>query len=150
MKSLIKLVITSISLSICISAFAANTISKVTYKWTDKQGVVQYTERPPKNIAYEQITVNASGGKEVTTVSADEAVQKTAETTEDALDDVVKANQRNCKIAKQNMDVLVKVARIRVSDEKGENRFLTPDEKQDRINETQKQIDIYCKDIRAN
>lgn len=150
MKALIKLIMVSIGLSICLSAFAANTISKVTYKWTDDQGIIQYTERPPKNNAYEQITVNASGGQEIKIVNAEESVNKSAETTETALDEVVRANERNCKIAKQNMEVLANLARVRVSDDKGENRFLSPEEKQVQVNETQKQIDIYCKDIRTN
>lgn len=150
MKKLCQLVITSISLSLCISVFASNTVTKVTYQWKNEQGITQYTERPPKDRAYEKITVSASGSREVTNITAAEAKEKTTETTESALDEVVKANERNCKIAKQNMEVLKNMARIRVSDDKGSDRILSPEEKQGRVDETQKQIDIYCKDIRAN
>jgi len=147
MKTLIRMVIVSLSLGVCISAFSADNISKVTYKWTDENGIVQYTEHPPQNREYDKITVTTSGGQEVVTVSAEEASTKTEGTTNNALDEMVKANERNCKIAKQNMEVLNKIARIKVSDDKGENRILTPEEKQARIEETQSQIDIYCKKI---
>jgi len=144
MKTLFRFIVLSISLSLCINVFSANNISKVTYKWTDEQGVVQYTERPPTNRAYEKITVSTSGSQEVTNVSAEEATAN-ADGTEVPIDDVALANERNCKVAQQNMKVLINIARIKVSDEKGDNRILTPEEKQARINETQKQIDIYCK-----
>ena len=153
MKPLFRLVIISLSLGICLSVFSADTVSKVTYKWTDENGIVQYTERPPVNIDYEIITVTASGGKEITNVSANEAAKEntdTTDTTDSTLDEVIKANERNCKIARQNMEVLNNIARIRVSDEKGENRILSPEEKQTRVDETQKQIDIYCKTDSSN
>ena len=150
MKVLIRVVIISISLGLCINAFSASNISKVTYKWTDANGIVQYTGRPPANRSYEKITINASGGEEVVAVSADAASENPEETTQGALDDVVKANDRNCKIAKQNLEVLANMARIRVSDEKGADRILSPAEKTARVAETQKQVDIYCKDISAS
>ncbi|RLA04959.1 MAG: hypothetical protein DRQ47_02360 [Gammaproteobacteria bacterium] len=146
MKTMFRLLLISFSLGYCLSVFSATSISKVTYKWTDTNGIVQYTERPPKNIAYKKITVNTSGGKEITEVTAEEATNASSDSNNDVLDDMAAANKRNCTIAKQNMKVLSNIARIRVSDEKGENRVLTPEEKQTRIDETQKQIDIYCTD----
>ncbi|MFT5453113.1 MAG: hypothetical protein ACI9N9_002614 [Enterobacterales bacterium] len=143
MKSLIKLVIISVSLSVCVSVFSADTISKITYKWTDVSGIIQYTERPPKNRGYEKITITASGGEEVIAVTKEESVTKTE--TNSRLDDYAKANRRNCEIAKQNLEVLTKLARIKVTDEKGENRILTVEEKAARENETRKEIEIYCK-----
>lgn len=147
MKTLIQMVIVSISLSVCLNIYSADNISKVTYKWVDEQGITQYTERPPKSMAYEKITVNISGGSESEQVTAAEAKAQTSST---PLDEVAQSNQRNCVVVKQNMEVLVKLARIRVSDEKGENRILSPEEKQARIDETQKQIDIYCKGTDSN
>ncbi len=144
MKTFFRFIIISLSLGICLSVFSADNISKVTYKWTDANGIVQYTERPPENRKKKKITVTASGGKEVTNVSAEEATEENADATTNSLDEVIKANERNCKIARQNMEVLNKIARIRVSDEKGENRILTPEEKQARVDETQKQIDTFC------
>ncbi len=145
MKTLFRLVIISLSLGICLSVFSADTISKVTYRWTDIDGIVQYTERPPVNVDYEIITVTASGGQEIISKSAEEAPKEEGATVESTLDGVIMANKRNCEIAQQNMEVLTNIARIRVSDEKGENRILSPEEKQARVDETQKQIDTFCK-----
>ena len=147
MKTLFRLVIVSFSLSLCLNVYSADNISKVTYKWVDDQGITQYTERPPKSRAYEKITVNTSGGTESDLVTAEESNVESSST---PLDEVSQSNQRNCVVATQNMEVLIKLARIRVSDEKGENRILSPEEKQARIDETQKQIDIYCKGSNSN
>ena len=144
MKTLIKLVIVSFGLSLCLTVFSANTVSKVTYKWTDKQGIIQYTERPPKDRAYEKITVSASGGEDAISVSIEDAQTDSKKQTDNLLDEVDRANERNCLIAKQNLEVLTKLSRIRVSDEKGERRILSPEEKQVRLDDTQKQVDIYC------
>ena len=144
MKSLIKLVILSLSLGICLSAFSANTISKITYKWTDDKGIVQYTERPPKGHGYEKITITASGGREVTNVTKEEATKNKVEESS-PLDELARANKQNCAIAKKNLEVLTKLARIRVSDEKGENRILSVEEKKAREDETRKEIEVYCK-----
>ena len=149
MKTLVRLFIVSISLGLCISAYSAEGISKITYKWVDQQGITQYTERPPKDGAYEKITVHASGGEEVTGISAAQAANSKEEIAASPLDEIAKVNESNCKVAKQNMEVLTNVARIKVSDEKGENRILTPEEKQARLDETQRQIDIFCKDSPA-
>ena len=150
MKALCKLVLLISAVALGSTLLAADKAGKVTYKWVDQNGITQYTERPPKNRAYEKITVSAGGGREVEQVTAEQAAQQANETTQSALDQVVQANERNCKIAQQNMQVLKEMARIRVSDDKGENRVLTDEEKQARIAETQKQIDIYCKDIKSN
>ncbi len=151
MKTLLRMVIVGISLSVCFSAFYADNITKVTYKWIDEKGIIQYTEHPPANAAYEKITVKASGGQEVTSVANE---KKSDDEKEDTayknFDEVIEANIRNCKIARQNMEVLTNIANIKVSDNEGENRILSPEEKQSRIQETQKQIDIYCKDINAD
>lgn len=150
MKILLKSVTVIFALGMYVPIFSAETITKITYKWSDSQGIVQYTERPPANTSYEKITVTVAGGQEVIEVLYKNTNKSTDDTTQSALDHVVKANQRNCKIAKQNKEVLDKVARIRVTDPNGNERILSPGEKQTRLTETQDQIDIYCKDIRKN
>ena len=97
-----------------------------------------------KNRGYEKVTITASGGKEVTTVTQEEAVENSDENA-NPQDDYAKGNQRNCEIATKNLDVLTKLARIQVSDEKGENRILTVEEKKAREDKTRKEIEIYCK-----
>jgi len=145
MKSFFRLVFISTFLSLFSLTLLANGSEKVTYKWTDEKGFVQYTERPPKDRAYEMIKILSSGGKEVTNVSADEAIAKSSKANRSELDEVVIANKRNCEIAKQNMDVLTKLKQIQVKDADGNPRILTDAEKQARVDDTQAQIDVYCK-----
>jgi len=144
MKLAAKFAILLAGLTICLSVFASETISKVTYKWTDSQGVVQYTERPPKDVAYEKITVNTSGGQDVVAVTKDDSIKDSSKKTNTALDDIIASNKRNCKIAQDNLEVLTKLSRIRVKGEDGQERILSPEEKQQKMDETQKQVDIFC------
>jgi hypothetical protein len=144
MKSLIKFVLISLSLGLCLSAFSANTISKITYKWTDDKGIIQYTERPPKNRAYEKTTITASGGKEVSEVTQEEAESTAKDETSTKVNDFAKANERNCGIARKNLEVLSNTARVKVSDKKGESRILSVEEKQVREDDTKKSIERYC------
>ncbi len=132
------------SLGICIGIFATENVNKVTYKWTDAEGIVQYTERPPKDMAYEKITVSTSGAQETTNVTQEQAVEEAESKTNTALDGIIESNKRNCKIAKENLEVLTKLARIRVKGEDGEERILSPEEKQKKLSETQKQVDVFC------
>ncbi len=144
MKILAGLTTILLAVILSVSIGAAEKATKVTYKWVDENGITQFTERPPQNRAYEKIIVTSSGGRDVEEVSADEAVENAKEEALDPVDEIQKANERNCKIARQNMDVLNNIARIRVT-ENGEERILSPEEKAERIEDTQKQIDTFCK-----
>ena len=146
MTRTLKVLLTVICLSFTAVLFAADKDTKVTYRWKDDNGIIQYTERPPKNRAYEMIKVKTGGSREVTQVSQEEAVQASQDEAQTELDELAKANERNCKVSKQNLAVLQNLSRIRVT-ENGEERILSPEEKQEKINETQKQIDIYCKPL---
>ena len=144
MKTLAIITALLISVSLTVSSYASEKNTKVTYKWVDDNNITQFTERPPKDRAYEKIIVTSSGGREVQEVSAAQAVAEAKEETKSPLDQIAKANERNCAIAKQNMEVLQNMARIRVT-ENGQERILSPEEKAGRIQETQKQIDLFCK-----
>ena len=147
MKLMSKLVTIVCCLFLASSLYAGENTEKVTYKWKDDNGIIQYTERPPKNKAYEKITVRTGGAREVTQVSQEEAAQQAQQETMDDMAELNKANERNCKVAQQNLQVLQNMARIRVTGDDGEERILSPEEKASRITETQKQIDIYCKPL---
>ena len=143
MKTRAGLIAVLFSVSLTVSSQAFEKTTKVTYKWVDENNITQFTERPPKDRAYEKIIVTSSGGREVQNVSATQSSVETKEQTKSPLDEIQQANERNCAVAKQNMDVLQNVARIRVT-ENGEERILSPEEKQVRVQETQKQIDLFC------
>jgi hypothetical protein len=144
MKTLLGFLTVILLLTLSIEVLASDKRTKVTYRWVDDNNIVQFTERPPKNRAYEKIIVTSSGGREVTQVTAEEASSDTKTETDATVDEVQKANARNCQIARQNMDVLRNIARIRVT-ENGQERILSPEEKEERIKDTQKQIDVFCK-----
>ena len=148
MKTLARLSTLTIAVMLSLAVVASEKTTKVTYKWVDENGITQFTERPPKDRAYEKIIVTSSGGQEVTEVTADEASEQANEEVVDPIAEIQAANDRNCKIARQNMDVLNNISRIRVTED-GQERILSPEEKADRIKDTQKQIDTFCKPAQA-
>lgn len=148
MKTFASLSALIIAIMLTFAVVASEKTTKVTYKWVDENGITQFTERPPKDRAYEKIIVTSSGGQEVQEVPADEATQEANEEVLDPAAEIQRANDRNCKIARQNMDVLNNIARIRVT-ENGQERILSPEEKADRVKDTQKQIDTFCKPAAA-
>lgn len=144
MKTLAGLTAVLLSVLLTVSSYAYQKTTKVTYKWVDDNNITQFTERPPKDRAYEKIIVTSSGGREIQNVTAAQAAADAKEEATSPLDELQKANERNCAVAKQNMEVLKNIARIRVT-ENGEERILSPEEKEVRVQETQKQIDVFCK-----
>ncbi len=121
-------------------------LSADTYKWTDDNGQVQYTQIPPKDRPYETIknkvkdpvaapakTNNASKGDEA--AKGDVAIAK-AEAEKLAV---------NCDRAKQNKEMLTTAAKIRVNDKDGNPRHLTDEERKEKLQATELQIQSYCK-----
>jgi len=120
-----------------------------TYKWTDDNGQVQYTQLPPKDRPYETIRVRS---KEPAAAAAQTTPTNKAAGAENkqAKGDVAEAKAeaeklaRNCEIAKQNKEMLLTAAKIRVTDAEGNPRHLTEEERKARLADTEKQIEFYC------
>jgi hypothetical protein len=107
------------------------------YKWTDADGVTHFGDRQPTGTQAEQISVKSGQSSVANTNSSpqqrlDELEQRQQAASEESLAAEAAAAQQaqrktNCDAAQQNLEVISKNARIRVSDN-GEQRFLTPDE----------------------
>ena len=125
------------------------------YKWVDEYGNVTYSERRPPDQAVEEVKVRRSP------VSSDQAQEKL-----DSLKDkasgqqkdretdqaIAKDNQKeaeafkkNCEIARQNQKVLQNSARVRGTNAEGESYFLDQKEVQAKLEQSNRQIELYCK-----
>ncbi len=122
------------------------TLSADTYKWTDDTGQVQYTQIPPKDRPYETIKTKvknpespvakpANASKSEESPKGDVAIAK-AEAEKLAV---------NCDRAKQNKEMLTTAAKIRVTDKDGNPRHLTDEERKEKLQATELQIQSYCK-----
>lgn len=141
----------SLSVAAAVAAlFLVATVEAAdSYKWTDDNGQVQYTQIPPKDRPYETIRTRVKENP-----VASEAVSTGKKTATDAAaskGDVAEAKveaekmARNCEVAKQNKEMLQTAAKIRVTGKDGEPRHLTDEERKEKLQATELQIENYCK-----
>ena len=127
------------------------------YRWKDSSGSVHYGENPPRGV--DATLLNTTTGKssksrrnapnetrvEPGQYTGDNAVpeQNKEPVTEQ---EIVKPKKDEgvCKRARYNLKVLNERSRIRQTDENGEERFLTEEEKNEQKSSAQSAIDTYC------
>jgi len=114
---------------------------KITYKWTDDNGEVHYTERPPKTGEYTKIRTYVETGTiskvPSTSISRNKKDEEKRDTYGTWRDD-------NCKIANQNLDILQNASRISVDDGQGGKQLMSDEQKQEKVAQMEKQRDKYC------
>jgi Domain of unknown function (DUF4124) len=121
--------------------------SKV-YTWTDAEGLVHYGERPPKDTKATTIRTRTGHSEHTPQPTVSPAANPSTGNTENAAqpqqaNDSLK-NPERCESARQNLTTLTNSSRVRVSGENGELRYLTDEEKQQKMTETQTIIDQAC------
>jgi len=154
LPSLIGLLITALLLS---SPAHAEDV----YKWVNEDNEVQYTQMPPphgikairiqsKSPAPEESAdeaVDAADAQPNTEQASDEApdVEATEEQAEaPAREDVLaRASQENCEKARRNLTNLNR-GNVRLRTSSGEVIRLTEEERQQKIVETNAQIELFC------
>ena len=111
------------------------------YKWTDEKGQVHFSERPPLGTQTEVVKPQIGHSEPVNyeTAAAEKAKEEKAGTEKNALKD-----PERCEVARQNLEKLKTYVRIRIKDENGEYRFLTPEELTQKTNEASKAIEESC------
>jgi hypothetical protein len=109
----------------------------VYYRWTDANGTIQLSDRPPAGgIPFDTVTSrpyskmskpsgNETSKTETLPGGARRAVGETASKEIDA-----PKNPALCASAKNNLEALENFVRIRIQDESGEFRILSPEEKE--------------------
>lgn len=131
-----------------LACMAGAALAGNTYKWTDDNGQIQYTQLPPNDRPYTVIKSTTSPISEeaaensLTSKQSDKANPKAAAGEYSSAEKEKLA--KNCDIAKQNREMLRTAAKIRVTDDKGEPRHLTEEERKARLADTEKQIQFYC------
>jgi len=125
------------------------------YKWVDSQGQVQYSQSPPEEgtatvIAppappphsslqeqqqAKQLEKQINTNLEQQKVNAQKAAQKAQED---------KIRSMNCENAKAHLADMQSKVRVRLYDTDGNQRVLTPDERDAEITKTKETIEKYC------
>ena len=150
----------------------ANVFAEVN-KWVDKNNQVHYSDQPPpsdaktstsgksrssrstsdtEDSADSNAAAPASAPAAPKTIAEREAeLKKTQKAKQEAADKAArkqaeeKAIQANCAAAQQNLRGLKEDIRIVEIDAKGERSYLDDNQRQQRIEKTQKDVSTYCK-----
>jgi hypothetical protein len=128
---------------------AATTQAQV-YKWTDPQGRVHYSAKPPPDARASEVRIApgpSSPDPDTRSAEPAKAAEKAAEAGEPASGDAARqaALQRNCELARQNLGILEdpSIRRFR-EDGQEEAIYYTDEERQARIEQTQAMIERFC------
>jgi hypothetical protein len=123
-------------------------------KWVDAEGNVHYSdEPPPPNVnALTLTTPTALSGVpaqktftelELELKKAQKAKEEAAKTASQQKEDEL-AKQKNCAGAKANLKTFESNAQIAIYNDKGESTTMDSATRQQSIEETRKQISLYC------
>lgn len=125
------------------------------YKWVDENGNVTYSERKPPDqsateikvrtapVTQEQSRQQLEGLKEkVETGQKDREFAKNA-----AAENQAHAEQfkKNCEIARENRRILQNSSRIQDKDKDGNTYFLDQQQIETKLEQANKQVELYCK-----
>jgi hypothetical protein len=147
------LVVIGLSFGFAVSAPPVHPAS--VYKWVDEKGVTQYSTTPPPGKPAQEIKVQPEVTPGTEPESKGVPEQPTAPTPPGTdgegkqPDDKQRAEQKAigekvCQELRDNLARLQQYARIYEKDDKGEVTWLTEEQRQQRTEETQKQIKEFC------
>jgi hypothetical protein len=126
------------------------------YKWTDAEGNVHYGSEKPADAASEKMKVDT--GKTGVNRGAD-ALDNLKQEVDDEAQRVVeegipeepavpalpaKEVKKRCQAARQDLATIQSRGQLRERDEKGNTRYVSDEEKQQRIKAAKKQVREYC------
>ncbi len=132
------------------------------YTWVDENGVTNYAERNPEGVnatfvgrsraygrpgAVEPLPAPARQPAPPVTSRSTNEIDPDALVDEEAARlaaELAETKRRNCTIGQNNLAQLKAFARVRVSDEKGENRILTDEEKAAKTEQARQVIRENC------
>lgn len=133
-------------LEIVASAQANETI----FKWTDEDGVVHYAAHPPEGVDYVELGVDMTPDAAAVPPASEPAEARAAAAQPPELPEMTRTEPdpkvvaERCEQARSNIENLVRHTNIVVSDEDGQQRALSREQRQQMVDETQAFIDEWC------
>lgn len=141
-----------ISLILAGTMLLANSGHAATYKWTDAQGNVHYTQHPPAEGSYERMKVDKSRPSssepetDTSTTSSNTAAPATSTKNNQVIKEEIAKNEeirtKNCEAAKRNLEILTVYKRYK--DKDGNVVRMDDNERAQKIEEAKQQINEFC------
>lgn len=130
-------------IAICLAGLLAGSpaLAAKVYKWVNEEGVVNFSEHPPKNTKAVEIKPNTGHSEPVfyETPGAPTSTSVAPTETQVSLKD-----PKRCEVARKNLQVLQNFGRVRVPEKDGSFHYLTEQEQQEQLKTTQQMIDESC------
>jgi hypothetical protein len=145
-----------ISLCAALLAGPATVPAGQIFKWTDAEGNVHYGSEKPADEAVENVQVNTSKtgvnrGADALDKMKQQADDEAQRVKEEGIPEQppvpslsMKEVKQRCQSARQNLATIQSRGQLRERDEKGNTRYISDAEKQQRIKQAKKQIREYC------
>ncbi|PAV25174.1 DUF4124 domain-containing protein [Tamilnaduibacter salinus] len=134
--------------------FSGHAAAESVYKWTDEDGVTHFGDRQPSGQQSESVDVKTgtsqspgnrtSATEQVEALNEEKAREQEQQKQSRAEEARRKQQQKNCEIARENLNTLNTYSRIRVQGEDGEQRYLTPEEIEERKAKFQAVVEDSC------
>lgn len=135
--------------------FASNLVHAQIYKWVDENGQINYTQQPPSSGDAEVVKVpppppvdTEQAQQEIDQlIEQQETAEETQAETQQEADEAARQQaifEENCRIAQQNYTQYENNPGRRVMDEDGNVTRLSEEERQQKLQELQEQIELYC------
>lgn len=143
-----------VCLTFILSLFASATFAEI-YKWSDQNEQINYSQQAPKNLPYTIIEIRQPPVIDPTIAQkqiddlikqqeAEEKVRLDETTKQESDADKQKRFEENCLIAKDNLLKYQNNPGRRMIDEQGNVTRPTEEERQQKIQESQDNVNKYC------
>jgi hypothetical protein len=143
-----------LTLAALLTATPVMALAASVYKWTDEDGVTHFGDRQPTGQQAESVNIRTGKSSGDNRMSPQERVEelesREAEENQQRQESAVeqarrKQREANCETARTNLTVIQQNSRIRIEEE-GEQRYLTPEEIEEKKQQFEEIAEKNCGD----
>ena len=123
----------------------ANNIS--IYKWVDENNVIHFSQNHPTTVDSTQVTVEVAyqaSPNDLALIEKQDEISQLQKRLATQTSVNSKIMQENCKTAKINLKILDNFDKILTTNNQGEKKVLSPEEKTQQLVLTKKHLNVYC------
>ncbi len=118
------------------------------YRWVDKNGQVHYSQHEPIDNEYAEVLIETPYSKEKPSLMDKQINQNDSPEVVSAK--LARQAEEKCENAKNNLRILNDFPKVKVTEEDGQTRILTPLEKVQQVRLAENEVDVYCNKSLSN